>query len=105
MWTTWDGQDMYVCRVLDGWMDGWIGRHFIHSYSSTYLPPYISPYEKLPLLSIPYIHTYLPIQMTVLAKATAGEASVPFYSISGSDFIEMFVGVGPARGRSVGMDG
>jgi AFG3 family protein len=31
----------------------------------------------------------------VLAKATAGEASVPFYSISGSDFIEMFVGVGP----------
>ncbi|RHY35453.1 hypothetical protein DYB32_000106 [Aphanomyces invadans] len=33
---------------------------------------------------------------TMLAKATAGEASVPFFSISGSDFIEMFVGVGPS---------
>ena len=33
---------------------------------------------------------------TLLAKATAGEASVPFFSMSGSDFIEMFVGVGPA---------
>lgn len=38
---------------------------------------------------------------TLLAKATAGEASVPFYSISGSDFIEMFVGVGPARVRDL----
>lgn len=38
---------------------------------------------------------------TLLAKATAGEASVPFYSVSGSDFIEMFVGVGPARVRDL----
>ena len=38
---------------------------------------------------------------TLLAKATAGEASVPFYSISGSDFVEMFVGVGPARVRDL----
>merc|ERR1711871_1314717 len=38
---------------------------------------------------------------TLLAKATAGEASVPFYSMSGSDFIEMFVGVGPARVRDL----
>jgi AFG3 family protein len=38
---------------------------------------------------------------TMLAKAVAGEASVPFYSISGSDFIEMFVGVGPARVRDL----
>jgi len=38
---------------------------------------------------------------TLLAKATAGEAGVPFFSISGSDFIEMFVGVGPARVRSL----
>lgn len=37
---------------------------------------------------------------TLLAKAAAGEASVPFYSTSGSDFIEMFVGVGPARYES-----
>ncbi len=35
------------------------------------------------------------------AKATAGEANVPFYSISGSDFIEMFVGVGPSRVRDL----
>lgn len=38
---------------------------------------------------------------TLLAKATAGEAKVPFYSISGSDFIEMFVGVGPSRVRDL----
>jgi len=38
---------------------------------------------------------------TLLAKATAGEASVPFLSVSGSDFIEMFVGVGPARVRDL----
>ena len=37
----------------------------------------------------------------MLAKATAGEANVPFYSISGSDFVEMFVGVGPARVRDL----
>ncbi len=38
---------------------------------------------------------------TLLAKAIAGEASVPFYSISGSDFVEMFVGVGAARVRDL----
>ncbi|KAG9159194.1 hypothetical protein Leryth_018176 [Lithospermum erythrorhizon] len=38
---------------------------------------------------------------TLLAKATAGESAVPFLSISGSDFMEMFVGVGPARVRSL----
>jgi cell division protease FtsH len=38
---------------------------------------------------------------TLLAKAVAGEASVPFFSISGSDFVEMFVGVGASRVRSL----
>ena len=38
---------------------------------------------------------------TLLARATAGEAKAPFYSISGSDFIEMFVGVGPSRVRDL----
>ncbi len=38
---------------------------------------------------------------TLLAKAVAGEAKVPFYSISGSDFVEMFVGVGAARVRDM----
>merc|ERR1711871_1541389 len=38
---------------------------------------------------------------TLLAKATAGESKVPFFSMSGSDFIEMFVGVGPARVRDL----
>src|SRR5436309_3374251 len=36
---------------------------------------------------------------TLLARAVAGEAGVPFYSISGSDFVEMFVGVGASRVR------
>ena len=36
---------------------------------------------------------------TLLAKAIAGEANVPFFSISGSDFVEMFVGVGASRGE------
>lgn len=38
---------------------------------------------------------------TLLAKAVAGEAGVPFYSISGSDFVEMFVGVGASRVRDL----
>lgn len=38
---------------------------------------------------------------TLLAKAVAGEAGVPFLSISGSDFVEMFVGVGASRVRDL----
>jgi cell division protease FtsH len=42
---------------------------------------------------------------TLLAKAIAGEAGVPFFSISGSDFVEMFVGVGASRVRDLFMKG
>ena len=42
---------------------------------------------------------------TLLAKAVAGEANVPFFSISGSDFVEMFVGVGASRVRSLFSEG
>ncbi len=41
---------------------------------------------------------------TLLAKATAGEAGVPFFTISGSDFVEMFVGVGASRVRDLFME-
>ena len=37
----------------------------------------------------------------MLAKAVAGEAKVPFFSLSGSDFVEMFVGVGASRVRDL----
>ena len=42
---------------------------------------------------------------TLLAKATAGEAGVPFFTISGSDFVEMFVGVGASRVRDLFEEG
>ena len=42
---------------------------------------------------------------TLLAKAVAGEASVPFFSVSGSDFVEMFVGVGASRVRDLFLQG
>lgn len=42
---------------------------------------------------------------TYLSKAVAGEAGVPFYSISGSDFVEMFVGVGASRVRDLFVEG
>jgi cell division protease FtsH len=38
---------------------------------------------------------------TLLARAVAGEAKVPFFNLSGSDFVEMFVGVGAARVRDL----
>ena len=41
---------------------------------------------------------------TLLAKAVAGEANVPFFSLSGSDFVEMFVGVGASRVRDLFQD-
>lgn len=44
---------------------------------------------------------YVGTGKTLLARATAGEANVPFLSISGSEFLEMFVGVGPARVRDL----
>lgn len=65
----------------------------IHSY----LPPFI-PLSIPPPLSQGAVLSGPPgTGKTLLAKATAGEANVPFISVNGSEFLEMFVGVGPAR--------
>jgi hypothetical protein len=62
----------------------------------------LGPSEQcLPALPGPHATQRAGTGKTLLAKATAGEAGVPFLSISGSDFMEMFVGVGPARVRDL----
>lgn len=56
-------------------------------------------------MTIHHIHVhflfYSGTGKTLLAKATAGEANVPFISVAGSEFLEMFVGVGPSRVRDM----
>ncbi len=47
------------------------------------------------------LHTLAGTGKTLLAKAIAGEAGTPFFSISGSEFVEMFVGVGASRVRDL----
>ena len=47
------------------------------------------------------MHALLSAGKTLLAKAIAGEAGVPFFSISGSEVVEMFVGVGASRVRDL----
>ena len=59
------------------------------------------PETKLILLLSFSLDPYSFEGKTLLAKAVAGEAGVPFFTISGSDFIEMFVGVGPSRVRDL----
>jgi hypothetical protein len=49
----------------------------------------------------PYSSLHTTAGKTLLAKAIAGEAGVPFFSISGSEFVEMFVGVGASRVRDL----
>ena len=57
---------------------------------------------ELPLHSMCAVHCVLcHAGKTLLAKAIAGEAGVPFFSISGSEFVEMFVGVGASRVRDL----
>lgn len=53
-------------------------------------------------LRLPRLSTLLLLSTkTLLAKAVAGEAGVPFFSISGSEFVELFVGVGSSRVRDL----
>lgn len=51
--------------------------------------------------SLAFVLGFVRSGKTLLAKAVAGEAAVPFFSISGSDFLEMFVGVGASRVRDL----
>ena len=57
--------------------------------------------RKSETIGIPASFLHLVIGKTLLAKAVAGEADVPFFSMSGSDFVEMFVGVGASRVRDL----
>lgn len=57
------------------------------------------PVRISPLVRINLVYSLL--GKTLLAKAMAGEAEVPFYSVSGSDFIEVFGGVGSSRVRDL----
>jgi len=58
----------------------------------------ISCISRLPSL---FVFLHATAGKTLLAKAIAGEAGVPFFSISGSEFVEMFVGVGASRVRDL----
>nr|MBA2737351.1 AAA family ATPase [Pyrinomonadaceae bacterium] len=73
---------------------------------------FFSPVEKIEHgftevfdFTVPETHSFISngfiSHNTLLAKAVAGEANVPFFSISGSDFVEMFVGVGASRVRDL----
>ncbi|MCX6428428.1 MAG: ATP-dependent zinc metalloprotease FtsH [Actinobacteria bacterium] len=62
-------------------------------------PKYVALGAKIPKGVLPYGPPGT--GKTLLARAVAGEANVPFYSISGSDFVEMFVGVGASRVRDL----
>ncbi len=73
---------------------------------------FFSPVEKIEYgfeevfdFTVPETHSFISngfiSHNTLLAKAIAGEANVPFFSISGSDFVEMFVGVGASRVRDL----
>jgi cell division protease FtsH len=62
-------------------------------------------FEEVFDFTVPETHSFISngfiSHNTLLAKAVAGEANVPFFSISGSDFVEMFVGVGASRVRDL----
>ena len=94
---------------MEGW--GWGAALLRVACSAEQLLPLASPCHASqtlpPTLPPPPAHPPSPARppagtgKTLLAKATAGEAGVPFLTISGSDFMEMFVGVGPARVRDL----
>ena len=66
------------------------------SFSLFYLDIHV-----LPLPSIPYPLSSFLTGKTLLARVAAAEAGVPFYACSASDFVEVFVGRGPARVRKL----
>ena len=107
----------YTVTLKEDAQQGWMQEYYGEEYNENLQMPtlYAAPLSYTDFLHNPGKYTAIGAKLpkgalqvgspgtgkTLLAKAVAGEAKVPFFSISGSDFVEMFVGVGASRVRDL----